>query len=147
MNSNLERSLTTLPSLPLITPLLGSGAMKPRLLPRLRSQSGNRELPWFAVSGTASRRRPAVAAAREWSRGHCAGRQSGPHLLAPHPLLRRIDRDLPVVESRDSAPMGDADHGGPGQALAEELVHVLLGRLVERRGGLVEEQPVRTVDE
>ena len=58
-----------------------------------------------------------------------------------------VDRDLAVVEGGHGRPVRDADHGGAGQAPAQEFVHVLLGRLVERRRRLVEEQPVGAVDE
>src|SRR2546428_12318033 len=80
---------------------------------------------------------------------------SSPHLLcaaggyvhdAGGPLSFRSHDELASVEGAKRSPVAHAEQGDLREPLAQEPVEARLGRLVQRRGRLVEEEPVRLLD-
>src|SRR6185295_11603228 len=57
------------------------------------------------------------------------------------------DRDLLIVKGLQGGAMADADDAGLRQALADQAVEIAFAGLVEGRGGLVEEDEVRAMQE
>ena len=55
------------------------------------------------------------------------------------PAARTVESQLPVVKGSKRAAMADADEGCFREALADQPIESLLGRLVQRRTGFVEE--------
>ena len=55
------------------------------------------------------------------------------------PAARTVESQLPVVKGSKRAAMADADEGRFREALADQPIESLLGRLVQRRTGFVEE--------
>src|SRR5262245_41031030 len=60
---------------------------------------------------------------------------------------RRRQRQPAAVVVGRAGPVRDAEDPGAGQALLEQLVDLLLAGVVEGGGGLVEEEPVRPVQQ
>src|SRR5829696_5694917 len=61
--------------------------------------------------------------------------------LAQHAALAGVDAQALLVEARNAGLVGDADQRRIRQPRIEELIEPGLGRLIQRRGRLVEEQP------
>ena len=58
-----------------------------------------------------------------------------------------VESRLPVAKDSKRAAMTDAGEGCFRQALADQPIESLLGRLVQRRTGFVEEQPFRSAQQ
>ena len=55
---------------------------------------------------------------------------------------RGRQHDVPGMKRGEIGPMGDADERRLRKLFAEQANHFLLGRFVERGGGLIHEQPI-----
>ena len=57
------------------------------------------------------------------------------------------ERQPAPVERRKGRSVADRHNGGVGEPLVEQLIERGLGRLVERSGGLIQEQKIGCVEE
>jgi hypothetical protein len=65
----------------------------------------------------------------------------------PHASAIRDQRQVVHMKGGERRTVGDADVRGVGKTAADDLVELLLRRLVEGGGRFVQEQPVRLLEQ